>query len=51
MKKQYSAPVLDVATLVTTEIIVTSTPRASQKEADSGTMYGNSYNPIWDENE
>ena len=51
MKKKYIAPVLDVITLVSTEIIVTSRLGISNNSSDSGPQYGKHRDPIWDDEE
>lgn len=51
MKKQYTTPALDIVSLFSTEIIVTSPLGYTKESADGGLMYGKSRNPIWEEDE
>jgi len=53
MKKQYTTPALDIVSLFSTEIIVTSSngPQKVDDPADGTTMYGKQRNPIWGDDE
>ena len=53
MKKQYLSPALDIVSLHSTEIIVTSTyPLGLGQGPSNGTMqYGKQRNPIWGDDE
>ncbi len=49
MKKSYNTPSLTVVHLDVADIFANSPIRTSSSPADNSVMYGNSRNPIWDE--
>ena len=52
MKKQYTTPALDIVSLISTEIIVTSSKLGiGEGTSSAAPMYGKSRNPIWEEDE
>ena len=53
MKKQYLTPALDIVSLHSSEIIVTSSkgPQKVDDPADGSMMYGKQRNPIWGDDE
>ena len=53
MKKQYTTPALDIVSLHSSEIIVTSSngPQKVDDPADGSMQYGKQRNPIWGDDE
>ena len=51
MKKIYQTPSFDVVYYNSVNIITASNPKQSSSPSDSGQMWGNRHNAIWDEDE